>query len=143
MLPIPAPTRIPQPRCASSFFKNHTGSAAISIEINDLLRSAPSHRSRSSRPPGVFDLWSLISDHSPLPSVPLHPTSLGATMANGARFLHHPGKQLRSPRCLRIVSGHREPFDDVPGHTPAWPGSQVVPGSIVLRTGFRVCTYKP
>ena len=79
--------------------------------------------------PGVFDLWSLISDHSPPPSVPLHPTSLGATMANGTRFLHHPGKQLRSPRCLRIVSGHREPFDDVPGHTLAWPGSQVVPGS--------------
>jgi hypothetical protein len=93
--------------------------------------------------PGVFDLRSLISDHSPPPSVPLHPTSLGATMANGTRFLHHPGKQLRSPRCLRIVSGHREPFDDVPGHTPAWPGSQVVPGSIVLGAGFRVCTYQP
>src|SRR5229473_2743302 len=66
------------------------------------------------------------------PSVPLQPTALGATIGNGARILHHPGKQLRSPRCLRIESGHREPFDDVPDHTPTRSGSQVVPGSSVL-----------
>ena len=41
------------------------------------------------------------------PSVPLRPEALGATMGEGARNLHDPGKQLRSPRCLRIVSGHR------------------------------------
>ncbi len=39
-------------------------------------------------------------------------------MSEGARNLHDPRKQLRSPRCLRILSGHREPFDDVPDHTP-------------------------
>src|SRR5712691_7185746 len=66
------------------------------------------------------------------PSVPLQPTALGATIGKGARILHHPGKQLRSPRCLRIESGHRELFDDVPGHTPTRSGSQVVPGSSVL-----------
>ena len=41
------------------------------------------------------------------PSVPLRPEVLGATMGKGARNLYDPGKQLRSPRCLRIVSGHR------------------------------------
>src|SRR6266436_129037 len=74
-------------------------------------------------------------------SVPLQPTALGATIGKGARILHHPGKQLRSPRCLRIESGHREPFDDVPDHTPTRSGSRVDrltialarrPGSIVL-----------
>jgi hypothetical protein len=66
-------------------------------------------------PAVFFGPWPLLPGHSPPPSVPLHPTSLGATMANGARFLHRPGKQLCSTRCLRIVSGHREPFDGVPG----------------------------
>src|SRR6266478_9144498 len=81
------------------------------------------------------------------PPVPLQPTALGATIGKGARILHHPGKQLRSPRCLRIESGHREPFDDVPDHTPTRSGSQVDrltialarrPGSIVLErvSGF-------
>ena len=65
------------------------------------------------------------------PLVPLQPKALGATMAS-ARILYDPGKQLRSPRCLTILSGHREPFDDVPGYTPTQSGSQVVPGSSVL-----------
>jgi hypothetical protein len=43
--------------------------------------------------------------------VPLQPNALGATMSEGAGFLRHPGKQLRSPRCLRIVSGHRGQLD--------------------------------
>jgi len=75
-----------------------------------------------------------VTNHqSPLwPSVPLQPNALGATIGNSARKLHDPGKQLRSPRCLRILSGHREPFDDVPGYTPTQSGSQVVPGSSVL-----------
>ena len=51
------------------------------------------------------------------------------------RNLHDPGKQLRSSRCLKILSGHREPFDGVPGYTPARSGSQVVPGSTVLTLG--------
>ena len=49
-------------------------------------------------------------------SVPLQPNAFGATIRKGTRFLHDPRKQLRSPRCLRIVSGHREPFDGVPGY---------------------------
>jgi len=75
----------------------------------------------------------VTSHQSPLwPSAPLQPNALGATIGNSARKLHDPGKQLRSPRCLTILSGHREPFDDVPGYTPTQSGSQVVPGSIVL-----------
>jgi hypothetical protein len=48
------------------------------------------------------------------PSVPLQPKPSGATMAPGTRILRDPGKQLRSPRCLRIVSGHRELLNAVP-----------------------------
>jgi hypothetical protein len=109
--------------------KGTLNKAVISTGINNLPSQEPITRRVHPDSPVVCSPWSLISDHSSLSSVPLHPTSLGATMANSARFLYHPGKQLRSPRCLRIVSGHREPFDDVLGHTPAWPGSQVVPGS--------------
>jgi len=65
------------------------------------------------------------------PPVPLQSKHFGATIRKGARFLDVPGKQLRSTRCLRILSGHRELFDAVPGYTPARSGSQVVPGSIV------------
>src|SRR5712664_1406529 len=59
------------------------------------------------------------SHQSPLwPSVPLQPNVLGATIGIAKRNLQDPGKQLRSPRCLRLESGHREPFDDVPGRRP-------------------------
>ena len=59
------------------------------------------------------------SHQSPLwPSVPLQPNVLGATIGIGTRNLQDPGKQLRSPRCLRLESGHREPFDHVPGRRP-------------------------
>src|SRR6266436_1614525 len=76
------------------------------------------------------------------PSVPLQPTALGATIGKGARILYAPGKQLRSPRCLRIVSGHREPFDDVPDQTPTRSGSQVDRLTIALarRPGSTVLT---
>jgi hypothetical protein len=37
-----------------------------------------------------------------LPPVPLRHTHFGATIRNGTEFLHDPGKQLRSPRCLRL-----------------------------------------
>src|SRR2546421_12588754 len=49
----------------------------------------------------------------------------------GTRILPHPGKQLRGPRCLRILSGHRELFDDVPGSARLGRGRKVVPGSTV------------
>jgi hypothetical protein len=52
------------------------------------------------------------------PFVPLQPNAFGATICKGAGILYVPGKQLRSPWCLKILSGHREPFDDVPGYTP-------------------------
>ncbi len=48
------------------------------------------------------------------PPVPLRRNPLGATMAIGATFLRSPGKQLRTPRCLRIVSGHRGQLDASP-----------------------------
>ena len=83
-----------------------------------------------------------------LPPVPLRPNPLGATMATGARFLHPLGKQLRSPRCLRLR-------ERTSGTVHRRSRSQVVPGSGVLTrvsgfvltnpklTGFRVCTCKP
>src|SRR5712691_11190854 len=36
------------------------------------------------------------------PPVPLQPDAFGATIPKGTRFLPHPGKQLRSSRCLRV-----------------------------------------
>jgi len=67
------------------------------------------------------------------PPVPLQPNAFGATIPKGTRFLHHPGKQLRSPRCLRLrerTSGtvHRRSRSK----TPTRSGSQVVPGDNVL-----------
>src|SRR6266852_6093513 len=56
------------------------------------------------------------SDAPPL--VPLQRNRFGATIPKGAKFLYDPRKQLRSPRCLRIVSGHRELSTDVPGRKP-------------------------
>jgi hypothetical protein len=38
----------------------------------------------------------------PFPSVPLQANAFGATIPKGTRNLHDPGKQVRSPRCLRI-----------------------------------------
>jgi hypothetical protein len=61
------------------------------------------------------------------PHVPLRPNAFGATIPKGTRILHVPGKQLRSPRCLRLVSGHREVFTTS--------RLQVVPGSSVLNAG--------
>ena len=59
---------------------------------------------------------SVAIDASPLaPPVPLRHKAFGATICKGARFLQDPGKQVRSARCLRVVSGHRELFFGVPG----------------------------
>src|SRR6267378_3518610 len=119
--------------------------------------------------PACPDLVGVTNHHSPLwPSAPLRRAAFGATIRKGTRNLYDPGKQLRHPRCLTILSGHRGPFDDVPGYTPTQSGSQVVPGSSVLtrvsgfvltnpeqcgfqglyletlsNAGFRVFTYKP
>ena len=83
--------------------------------------------------PACPDLVGVTNHQSPLwLSAPLRRTVFGATIRKGTRNLYDPGKQLRSPRCLTILSGHREPFDDVPGYTPTQSGSQVVPGSSVL-----------
>src|ERR1700682_1494628 len=74
--------------------------------------------------------------------VPLQPSALGVTMSQGPGFLQHPGKHPRSPRCLKILSGHREPFYDVPGQTPTRFGSQVDRFAIALarRPGSTVLT---
>jgi hypothetical protein len=67
------------------------------------------------------------------PLVPLQPNAFGATIPKGTRILHHPGKQLRSPRCLRI----RERISETArcrsrSQTPIRSGLQVVPGDNVL-----------
>jgi hypothetical protein len=59
------------------------------------------------------------------PLVPLQPKAFGATIPKGTRILHHPGKQLRSPRCLRIR-------ERTSGTVHQRSRSQVVPGSTVL-----------
>ena len=83
--------------------------------------------------PACPDLVGVTNHQSPpWLSAPLRRTVFGATIRKGTRNLYDPGKQLRHPRCLRLVSGHRGPFDDVPGYTPTQSGSQVVPGSSVL-----------
>ena len=68
-------------------------------------------------PPFLFPLFTTPRPLLTLPPVPLRANALGATMSQGARNLHDPGKQLRSPRCLRIVSGHwvRQAPRAVPG----------------------------
>jgi hypothetical protein len=65
-------------------------------------------------------------------SVPLQPNALGATIGKGTRNLRGPGKQLRSSRCLRKESGHREGFNSAPGYIPTRSGLQVVPRSSVV-----------
>ena len=45
------------------------------------------------------------------PLVPLQSKAFGATIREGTGFLHDPRKQLRSSRCLRLMSGHRGQFD--------------------------------
>src|SRR6266851_464367 len=59
------------------------------------------------------------------PLAPLQPNAFGATIRKGARILHDPGKQLRSPRCLRIR-------ERTSGTARSWSPLEVVPGSMVL-----------
>src|SRR5258707_9630526 len=51
---------------------------------------------------GPYLFTSLLHCFVFVPSVPLRRKHFGATIRKGARFLCHPGKQLRSPRCLRL-----------------------------------------
>ena len=44
-------------------------------------------------------------------SVLLQSKPFGATICKGTGFLHDPRKQLRSPRCLTLMSGHRGQLD--------------------------------
>ncbi len=60
---------------------------------------------------GPYLFTSLLHCFVFVPSVPLRRIHFGATIRKGARFLCHPGKQLRSPRCLTLVSGHRGQLD--------------------------------
>jgi hypothetical protein len=49
---------------------------------------------------GTFKRSTFKPSNDPL--VPLRPNAFGATIGKGTRFLYDTGKQLRSPRCLRI-----------------------------------------
>src|SRR5712664_1603515 len=75
------------------------------------------------------------SHESPVtPRVPLQPNAFGATIRKGTGILHDPGKQLRSPRCLRLgerTSGTVRQCSR--SETPIRLGLQVVPGSSVLK----------
>src|SRR5216683_7779465 len=74
-------------------------------------------------------------DTSPLVSASVRPIAEQALWCNNSQrhgISSRSGETTPLPRCLRIESGHREQFDEVPGPTPTRSGSQVVPGSIVL-----------
>jgi hypothetical protein len=49
------------------------------------------------------------------PPVPLQGTTFGATIPPGTKQATSRGKQISPCRCLRVVSGHRELLDPVPG----------------------------
>ena len=92
-------------------------------------RNLPARRRANVRP--ILSPYLITSSISP--SVPLQPNALGATIGKVARILHDPGKQLRSPRCLRL----RERTSGTVQHrsrsqTPVRSELQVVPRSSVL-----------
>src|SRR6266849_10373038 len=68
---------------------------------------------------------------SNVPSIPLQQKAFGATIGKGTGFLLDPGKQLRSPRCLRVR-------ERTSGTARSWSPLQVVPEPSVLRrvSGF-------
>ena len=114
-----------QPPCFQSFPHSASKNTGVGYPASHARPFRGDYRAPNQSP--------VTSHQSPLwPSAPLRRTAFGATIRKGTRNLYVPGKQLRSPRCLTILSGHREPFDDVPGYTPTQSGSQVVPGSSVL-----------
>jgi hypothetical protein len=97
LLPIPAPL------CPLfSITYELKISQALYFQIHPCRRANVRHYPQSS--------YHYLITSSVSPSVPLQPKALGATINRVARILHDPGKQLRSSRCLRIVSGHRGQF---------------------------------
>ena len=89
--------------------------------------SVPDHGNRPADRWQDFSLSPVTSHESPVtPRVPLQTNAFGATIRKGTGILHHPGKQLRSPRCLRL--GER-----TLGTARSWFPLQGVPGSIVLK----------
>ena len=104
------------PMDSSPFFSYYYG--LFCIMQNRISFIFKSFRTLCQKPPGVGGRSSFLqrSDvptfrRSNDPPVPLRRTPLGATIGKGARNLRHPGKQLRSPQCLMIVSGHRGRLD--------------------------------
>ena len=93
---------------AHLFFFNHLRTLFVATEgyVQGCPRNLPARRRANVRP--ILSPYLITSSVSP--SVPLQPKALGATISKVARILHDPGKQLRSSRCLRIVSGHRGQF---------------------------------
>jgi hypothetical protein len=73
----------------------------------------------------LFNRSSIAVVGRTFPSVPLRRKAFDATICKGTGFLHHPGKQLRSPRCLRLR-------ERTSGTVHRRSRSQVVPGSGVL-----------
>jgi len=117
------------------FAKNHPGWGYL-------------QRSTSKRSNAQTFKRSNVQTFKHVPPVPLQRKAFGATICKGTGFLRDPGKQLRSPRCLRLR-------ERTSGTVRVWSPMQVVPGSSVLirvsgfvltnpeLAGFRVCTCKP
>src|SRR6267154_6570644 len=114
-----------------SFFFNQLRTLFVATEgyVQGCPRNLPARRRANVRP--ILSPYLITSSISP--SVPLQPNALGATIGKVARILQDPGKQLRSPRCLRI----RERTSGTVQHryrsqTPVRSELQVVPRSSVL-----------
>src|SRR5258706_9109257 len=69
-------------------------------------------RNRQKKPP--FNLPPFLW-RAPCPIRPIAEQALWCNNPQRYEISDDPRKQLRSPRCLRIVSGHRELSTDVPG----------------------------
>ena len=115
--PSPSPffSTMIQPHCVQAL--THSPANGPSVSPFPSITSAlfPSRRRVWYFPPRLPSCRrSDVSTFDLFPPVPLRRKAFGATIPKGMRFLLLPGKQVRSPRCLRIVSGHREPFDVVP-----------------------------
>jgi len=116
---------------AHLLFFNHLHTLFVATEgyVPGCPPKLPARRCANVRP--ILSPYLITSSVSP--SVPLRPNALGATIGKVARILHDPGKQLRSPRCLRL----RERTSGTVQHrsrsqTPVRSELQVVPRSSVL-----------
>jgi hypothetical protein len=109
-------------KASALFAKNHPGwGEGVSLSSTFRRSDVSTFKSKLRRSCGAqIPTWSGRS-----PFVPLQPNPLGATIGNGTKISLHPGKQLRSPRCLRIR-------ERTSGTVRAWSPLQVVPRSSVL-----------